>query len=151
MTQTFATILSFLAAGFANAQSIEHEITDLGNQVAQAIAKNDAAFVERVFADDFYYTGVRGEVKKKSDILNELKSGELKFELLQFDDIKVRHHGDTAIVTGLATTKGRSPQGPISGQFRYSRVYVKRQATWQLLLFQGTPVATPPPTASPPD
>jgi uncharacterized protein (TIGR02246 family) len=150
MTRILAAALLALAAGRAPAQSIEREIANLEHQIAQAIVKNDAAFVASVFADDFYYTGVRGEIKKKSDIVNELKSGDLKFELLQFDDIKVRHQGDTAIVTGLAITKGTSPQGPISGQFRYTRVYVKRQSAWQLILFQGTPVATPPPAASPP-
>ena len=145
MKSTFASVLVILAtSAAARAQNHDREIIDLENQIAQAILNSDASFVERVFADDFFYTGIRGEVRAKQDIVNDLKSGELKFELMKFDDIKVRHFGETAVVTGLATTKGRGPKGEITGRFRYTRIYVKRQGAWQLILFQGTPLATSP-------
>jgi uncharacterized protein (TIGR02246 family) len=138
-----ACLAILAAATTAVAADAERELTDLENQLAQAIAKGDTAFVSRVFGEDFVYTGVRGEVKAKQDIVAELKSGALKFELIKFDEIKVRPYGETAVVTGIATTKGRSAQGEISGRFRYTRVYVKRQGAWQLVAFQGTPVAAP--------
>jgi hypothetical protein len=52
-------------------------------------------------------------------------------------------YGETAIVTGRATTKGRSPSGEITGWFRYTRLYVKRPGQWRLVAFQGTPIAGP--------
>ena len=39
-------------------------------------------FVDRVWAEEFVYTGVHGEVKTKADILAELKAGDLTFEVL---------------------------------------------------------------------
>jgi ketosteroid isomerase-like protein len=120
--------------------TVERELVELEHQIGQAIVKGDRDFVERVFDAEFFYTGVRGELKTKADILADLKSGELKFELLKFEDIRVRVYGDTAAVTGKATTKGRGPSGEISGQFRYTRVYVKRPGGWRLVLFQGTPI-----------
>lgn len=138
-----ATVFILAAAASAAGQGVERELTELENKIAQAIVMGDAEFVERVFGDDFFYTGVRGETKTKQDILTEIKSGELKFELLKFDDLKVRLYGQAAVVTGAATTKGRSPAGEISGRFRYTRVYVKRQGQWQLVTFQGTPIVGP--------
>lgn len=141
MKRTAAYSLLFLMpAALALGQTVEREIIDLENKIGQAIVNKDAAFVDRVWGDDFFYTGIRGEIKNKQDILRELKSGDLTFDLLQFDDIKVRHFGDTAIATGLATTKGRTPQGEVTGRVRYTRVYVKRQSAWQLIVFQGTSV-----------
>lgn len=138
------TLIAFgllgLFASVACAQETERELKQLESQIADAVVKRDAAFVERVWGEDFLYTGVRGELKNKADIVSELKAGDLHFDVMKFDDIRVRVYGDTAVTTGLATTKGRSKQGEISGEFRYTRVYVKRQGAWQLVAFQGTPL-----------
>ena len=125
----------------AGSETVEREVLDLEKGISEAIVKADAKFVERVWGDDFIYTGVRGEIKTKPDILAQLKQGSLKFEVMKFEDIRVKQYGDTAVVTGRATTKGRSKEGEISGQFRYTRVYVKRDGAWQLVCFQGTSIA----------
>jgi ketosteroid isomerase-like protein len=115
----------------------EQEIRLLEDQIGQAIVGRDTAFVERVWDEAFCYTGVRGERKTKADILAEIAAGSLKFTVMRFEDIDVRLHGDTAVVAGLAITQGQSPQGPIVGQFRYTRVYVKKSGQWKLVAFQG--------------
>jgi ketosteroid isomerase-like protein len=119
----------------------QREVRELEDRIAAAVVARDVGFVERVWAEEFVYTGVRGEVKKKADILAEIKAGELVFDVLKFDDVRVQVYGDAAVATGRATTKGRSPQGVISGEFRYTRVYVKREGKWQLVAFQGTGIA----------
>ena len=115
----------------------EQEIRRLEEQIGQAVVGRDTTFVERVWDEAFSYTGVRGERKGKAEILAELAAGTLKFTVMRFDDIDVRLHGDTAVVAGLAVTEGQSPQGPITGQFRYTRVYVKKNGQWKLVAFQG--------------
>jgi hypothetical protein len=122
-------------------QDAERELRQLEDKIADAVVLRDIAFVDRVWAEEFVYTGVRGEVKTKTDILAELMASDLQFEVLKFDDVCVRVYGDAAVATGRATTKGRSKQGEISGEFRYTRVYVKRLGAWQLVAFQGTPLA----------
>ena len=72
------------------------------------------------------------------ELLNRWK---LKFTEMKFDEQRVRVYGETAIVTGRATTVGQSPQGKIRGQFRYTRVYVRRDGQWKLVAFQGTPIS----------
>jgi hypothetical protein len=139
-----------LGAGVATAQPVtsesagddaEAELLKLEGQIADAIVRSDVAFVRRVWGDDFFYTGVRGETKTKKEIVAELESSQLKFERMQFDDQRVRVYSESAVVTGRATTVGRGPQGEISGRFRYTRVYVKRMSQWQLVAFHGTPIA----------
>lgn len=123
----------------ASEQIAEREVRELESGIGQAVVSRDMAFVERVWAEEFVYTGVRGEIKGKADILAELQAGDLHFDVLQFDDVRVRVFGEAAVATGRAMTKGRSNQGEIRGEFRYTRVYVKRRGAWQLVAFQGTP------------
>jgi uncharacterized protein (TIGR02246 family) len=132
----------------ADAEEASQQLLDLEGQIAAAVVNNDTKFVERVWGDDFIYTGVRGEIKGKQEILAELKSGKLKFTEMKFDEQRVRVYGATAIVTGRATTKGESPQGAIRGTFRYTRFYVLRDGQWRLVAFQGTPIqeSSPAPT-----
>jgi ketosteroid isomerase-like protein len=115
----------------------EQEIRRLEDEIGQGIVNRDTAFVERVWDEAFSYTGVRGERKGKADIKSELAAGSLQFTVMRFEDIDVRLHGDTAVVAGLAITQGQSPQGPIRGKFRYTRVYVKKDGHWKLVAFHG--------------
>lgn len=129
-------IMSTSVSAFGN--DSEREIKQIELKIAEAVLHRDVAFIDRVFANDFAYTGVHGEVKGKADIVGELKAGDLTFEVMKFDDIRVRVFGDAAVATGRAITKGRSKQGEITGQVRYTRVYIKRNNVWQLVAFQGT-------------
>ena len=140
---SIVAVMILTATVSALGQESERELRQLEEKIADAVVRRDTAFVQRVWAEEFVYTGVRGEVKTKADILAELRAGDLQFEVLKFDDVRVRVYGDAAVVTGRATTKGRSKQGEISGEFRYTRVYVNRKGAWQLVAFQGTPIAPP--------
>ena len=133
-----AFVISALAQKKPPAQIAE--LLKLEQKVGEAVIKQDVAFLDRVWSDEFTYGGVRGEFKTKAEVLAEIKSGTLKFEMLRFEDVKVRLYGNSAVVTGQAITKGRGPLGEISGQYRYTRVWVKQQGAWRLVAFQGTPI-----------
>lgn len=134
-----ATILLMPEAAMAD--DSQQQVLKVEHAIGEAVVRRDADFMDRLWGDDFTYTGIRGEVKSKRDVLAEFKSGELRFSLMKFDDVKVRVYGETAVATGRATTKGQSNQGEISGEFRYTRVYVKRNGAWVLVAFQATPLA----------
>jgi len=55
----------------------------------------------------------------------------------------VRLYGDVAVVTGRATPKGIADGREFGEPIRYSRVYVKRDGRWQVVLFQQTRIANP--------
>jgi len=116
------------------------ELLDLENQIAEAVVANDAAVMGRIFADDFIYTGVRGEIKGKTEVLAEMAAGHLNFTQMAFDQQRVRIFESVGMVNGRATAKGTSPQGEIAGEFRYTRVYVHSDGQWQLVAFHGTPI-----------
>ena len=76
----------------------------------------------------------------KADIMNGWSTGKLRVEAFDFSDVKVFMHGSTAVVTGIETGKGTYLGNPWTGAYRFSRVFVKRDGIWKMVLYQNTPV-----------
>jgi ketosteroid isomerase-like protein len=131
----------------------EREVRDLESQISRAVVAGDRAFFERVLADDFTHTSHAGKFKTRAEWLAENKfedrqgrpqHGKTTYEALAVDDLAVRLYGDTAVVTGRTSPKGWNAKGePIGGQYRFLRVWVKRDRRWQVVAFQGTRIAAP--------
>jgi ketosteroid isomerase-like protein len=143
---------AILAADGPPVAPAQREIRELEAQFARAVVEGDHAFYERVLADDFTHTSHTGVFKTRTEFLAENKfaekepsgTGRTRYDAYDVDDLAVRIYGDTAVVTGRLSPKGRTAQGqPITGQYRYLRVWVKRQGRWQVVAFEGTRIAQP--------
>ncbi len=108
-----------------------------------AISKGDTKAYGRIVGDDYVFTNQDALVRTKAQMVSAYDSGSLKYESVKFDEIKVHAYGDTAVVTGRQTVKAQDNGKDISGQFRYTRVYVKRQGRWQLVATQVTRIPAP--------
>ncbi len=116
---------------------IEQEMTD-------ALAKGDASAFERYVANTFVYTDAEGTMMDKAQLVNDTRSGALKAPSVKMDDIKVHLYGDTAIVTWRSTEKGTTYKGKdLSGQYRFTDVFVRQNGNWQMVASQGTRISNP--------
>jgi len=116
--------------------------SDVGQEIRQvevkrrkALLQSDTTALEQIFADDYMITNQFGQVQTKAQMISDLKSGALKFESIDEDDVIIRTYGDAAVVTGRTTSKHKGRQ---SMQVRFTRVYVKRQGRWQTVAYQTT-------------
>ncbi len=108
---------------------------------AGAIARHDAAFLERVEDDAFVYTDSTGNVAHKADDLALARAGEVKIESFKLADMRVQLYGDTAVVTGLTTVVGSDRGGSLNGTYRWTDVFVRRPGgNWQVVASQATAV-----------
>jgi ketosteroid isomerase-like protein len=69
-----------------------------------------------------------------------LSSSDLKFQSLEVSDLRVRVYGDTAVAAGTTALKGTFKQQDISGTYRYTDTWVKRNGKWQVVASQATRV-----------
>ena len=129
------------ALALAQAGKVEQSIKALTEQLRHASLKGDAATLDKLLADDYIWIDSVGMTRTKADALEGFKSGKLKYEALEFSDIKVRVYGDTALVNATANSKGHFGDREFSGQYRNVRVWVKRKGQWQIVSFQATRVA----------
>ncbi len=132
-------------ANYSNqkADSVEQAVMQMEEELRAAIAKSDTKAYGRLVGDDYVFTNQDAVVRTKAQMVSAYDSGSLKYESVKFDEIKVHAYGDTAVVTGRQTVKGQDNGKDLSGQFRYTRVYVKQQGRWQLVATQTGRIPEP--------
>ena len=68
-----------------------------------------------------------------------MKSGAWKFSSdVREDGLTVRVYDDTAVAAGVSDSKGTFKGRPFAGLLRFTRVYVKRDGRWLMIVSQAT-------------
>ncbi|MGH8597582.1 MAG: nuclear transport factor 2 family protein [Gammaproteobacteria bacterium] len=108
---------------------------------AQAWLKLDAKFVDEYEATEYVFTSFDGSVTGKADDMKTLKSGTSAFKSFVVDDMKVTVFGDAAVVIGRVTLQGSYIESDMTGVFRFTDTFVKRDGRWQCVASALTRVA----------
>ncbi len=123
-------------------QGTEQQIRDLEGQINGAVVSGDLRVFERLLAEDFTHTNQSGVFRTRDQWLANHKPGQSPYTAYDVDELKIRVYGETAVVTARITPKGRTSKGqPITGRYRYLRVWAKRDGEWRVVAFQGTRIA----------
>jgi hypothetical protein len=126
----------------ATEQEAEQQIRDLEAQINAAVVSADLKVFDRLLADDFTHTNHTGVFRTKAEWLANHKPGQSPYDAYEVDDLKIRVYDATAVVTARTTPRGRDSKGkPITGQYRYLRIWAKRDGQWRAVAFQGTRIA----------
>ena len=110
---------------------------------AQAMIKQDAKAVAAFEADEYVFTDPNGVVSGKTEDVDGMKSGSLRFTSLESTDMKAIVHSDTGVVVGRQTAKGTFQGQDISGVYRFTDTWIKRDGRWQCVAGQLTRIAKP--------
>src|ERR1700747_2356218 len=113
--------------------SVEETIRRLDNERIQAQIHADATALDRIYAADFIGVGPSGRVRTKPQVISDFTSGDLKFQSITTDDVKVRVYGDTAVETGRSTMIGQDKGKTVPRDTRFTRGWVKQQGDWRLV------------------
>ena len=124
----------------STASSSEADVKKVLTDLQTALAKNDTAALDRIYADDYTFVSPEGEMQTKAQRLESMKSGEMKFESITFDDAKVRMYGDAAVVNAKTTQKSTVKGKDNSGTATATIVFAKSKDGWRVVL--GHPSAT---------
>jgi hypothetical protein len=128
----------------------KEEITKVQDALIAAYIHRDTAALDRILADEYtFINDDAGGVVNKKQILDSFRSGgdrEITSYIRQDDH--VRWYGDVAVLTyryhSNETYKGRDA----GGDFRVTRIFVKRDGRWQSVGGQETRVSGSEPSAS---
>jgi ketosteroid isomerase-like protein len=123
----------------AQKHTSRHEIDQLEDTWRNAILKSNLTAMDRLLADDYLAITASGLVQTKAQTLANLKSGRIHLASLNVSDRKVRFYGRTAVVTSLAVVQATTDDSDISGNYRYTRVYVRDAAgNWKIVSFEAS-------------
>ena len=124
-------------------RSVEVQLIELERQLSEALVREDAAVLDRLWSNDLVFTFPNGKVSNKAERLAGQKpaapSSQSESETTN-DEVKVYLYGNTAVVTVLSTWKGKTNNQEYSSQFQATHVWVKQQGRWQLVAAHVSPV-----------
>jgi ketosteroid isomerase-like protein len=86
-----------------------------------------------LLADDFIITIEDGSTYSKAGYIARLGAPSERVDVSQMSDLKVRMHGNVAIVTGAYHEKGTSKGKPYEFRDRLTDVWVNSGHRWQLI------------------
>jgi len=121
---------------------VHEELSTFEREFTQAVAANDAAAIERLVADDWVIVDADGTVIDRSRFISAIESGALTHESMESTDLEVRVHGDTAVVTGITTSKGQYLGEGFTTRERATDVLVRLDGRWLCVFSQLTRVAS---------
>jgi hypothetical protein len=122
----------------------EKEIRAVLDELREANLKGGAegaAILDKYLADDVVRIPPNGALYTKAELLDGFRTGKIKVEAQDNSDIKIHIYGNTAVVSGLAKRKSSFMGSEITGQDRWTRVFVKRNGVWKNVLYQQTKTA----------
>jgi ketosteroid isomerase-like protein len=123
-----------------NDQSAE-QLLKIEQDFQRAIVENNTAAIERFVADDWIIVGPDGKIVEKDRFLEVVKSGALTHETVKLEEPRVRFYGETAVITGRATSAGKFMGAEFKTLERSTDVFVKSDGQWRCVLTQLTRIA----------
>ncbi len=117
-----------------SSRTVEAQLVGLERQLSEALAKQDAAVLKRLWSDDLVFTSPNGHLTNKTQRLAGQKPSAQPAQLSNInDEVRVRVYGNTAVVTVLTTWKGKAGTQEFSDQYQATHVWIKQRGRWQLI------------------
>ena len=138
------------AAAFAQSErkaapkrSVEGQLIELERQLSEALVREDASVLDRLWSNDLVFTFPNGKVSNKAQRLAGQKPAAQPSQSESRntnDEVKVFLYGSTAVVTVLSTWSGKENNQAYSSQFQATHVWAKQEGRWQLVAAHVSPL-----------
>lgn len=135
MLAVFLVSVTFAASSPAPQQKSDAtaKILTLENKWNEAYKQGDVAAMGSLLADDFIITDEEGLTYSKVGYLAHSGNSDNKVLISEMSDLKVRIHGEVAIVTGAYHEKGISNGKPYEFHDRLTDVWMLTGSRWQVI------------------
>ena len=118
---------------------VEQLVRQLNDEWVKAMMRGDSATLDRIMADDFFFTyPLEGD--DKAQFIADVTSGDLKIEHISREQTSVRVFGSTAVLTARDSATWLYHGRELSGQYKIIQVFAERAGRWQLCAVQACPM-----------
>lgn len=137
MFKSWALILSLLAIFSVSLPAQEKSdaatIRALEAKWTDSYRQRSIDILSSLLADEFVITVEDGNVYSKAGYISHTADSTTHVEVAELSDLKVRMHGEIAIVTGAYHEKGESNGKPYDYHDRLTDVWMKTGGKWQVV------------------
>lgn len=118
---------------------IETHLRQLNDEWVKAVMRADAGTLDRIMADDFYFTyPLEGD--DKAQFIADVTSGDLKIQHITREQLNVRVFGHTAVLTARDSATWMYHGRELVGQYKVLIVFAERDGNWQMCALQACPM-----------
>lgn len=118
---------------------VSDQLKRLEDEWARATMTKDRSIVDRIEGDDYVFVMPDGNVRNKTQDLDALAKA--NYTAFNNRDLQVRMlSNDTAEVLGVTHIAGTENGQDISGDYRFTDVWVNKNGRWQAVSTQATKV-----------
>jgi len=123
-------------------QNDEQKILALHEAGDQALMTADLAELARIFADDYVQYNEAGRAFTKQDVLDNFRTGAIRYPSIVSTSRKIRVFGDTAVVHGSESDEVEVNGTRFAVRYVYLDVLRKSDGEWKLVASQlARPIA----------
>lgn len=135
----------------APAPGTDPEVVKALQDATAAYENEDSEALARILTPDFTLTNSAGQVTTLPQEMRTLKEGRINYDVFENRGMKVRLHGDAAVVTGRTIVKGQLDEQPFAARFQFTDTLVRRDGRWRVAASHVSRVddETPVPQQSP--
>jgi len=134
MQRFFAIAFATLTTSSAMSASIQEQEAMAATQAAcEAFRLRDIAALERLLAPEFTLVSTNADVQSRSQALQEVRDGDPQYERFENHSMSARVYGDTAVVQGVTSLKGRSGGKPFALDVRFTDTLVRTSGRWTIV------------------
>jgi ketosteroid isomerase-like protein len=102
----------------------------------ESYKQHNIDILSSLLAEDFVITIEDGSIYSKAGYISHSADPATKVQIAELSDLKVRMHGDTAVVTGAYHEKGESNGKPYEYHDRLTDIWMKVGGKWQVVASQ---------------
>lgn len=113
-------------------------VEDIEDRRFAAMVAADTNALAPLLGDDLTYIHSSGQRETKSEFLETVRSGAIRYRRIEPSQRATRRYGSVVIVTGIARVSIESGGQDRVLSLRHTSVYAKRRGAWQLVSWQST-------------
>ena len=117
-------------------QNDEQQILALHEAGDKALMSADLSTLAQIFADDYVQYNEAGKAFTKQDVLNNFRTGAIRYPSIVSTSRKIRVFGDTAVVHGSESDEVEADGKRFSVRYVYLDVLRKKDGEWKLVASQ---------------
>jgi ketosteroid isomerase-like protein len=114
----------------------EQQILALHEAGDKALMSADLGMLARIFADDYVQHNETGKAFTKQDVLNNFRTGAIRYPSIVSTGRTIRVFGDMAVVNGSECDEVEAGGKRSSVRYVYLDVLLKRNGEWKLVASQ---------------
>jgi len=131
--------LATLLLNPAMSASVQEQEAMAATQAAcDAFRLRDIPALERLLAPEFTLVGTNAEIQSRAQAIEEVRAGDPQYERFENHSMSARVYGDTAVVQGITSLKGRSGGTPFALDVRFTDTLVRVNGRWSIVVSHVT-------------